>query len=91
MRTAIKAWAYKSATFLLALMMMGYGLIASIVIFAEMVGIVTTMGYTKEATAVVLGAIGLVLIWLVTLLGSSASALIQAGIKQATKAEEDNG
>ena len=88
MRTAVKAWAYKVATFLTALMMMGFGLFASIVIFAESVGIVTAMGYTKEATAVILGAIGLVLIWLVTLLGTSANEFILVGIKKASEAEE---
>ena len=88
MRTAVKAWTYKIAAFLIALMMMGFGLFASIVIFAESVGIVTAMGYTKEATAVTLGVIGLVLIWLVTLLGTSANAYMVYGIKKASEVEE---
>jgi hypothetical protein len=71
--------------------MVGFGLISSILIFAEMVGIVASMGYTKEGSAVIIGAIGLVLIWLVTLLGGSANALIQAGIKQAKKVEKNHG
>jgi uncharacterized membrane protein YjgN (DUF898 family) len=88
MRTAVKAWIYKIAAFLAALAMMGFGLFASIAIFAESVGIVATMGYTKEASAAILVFIGLVLIWLVTLLGNSANAYMLFGIKKASEVEK---
>ena len=82
----IKAWLTKASIFTTALLMVGFGLFASIAIFAESVDIILAMGYTKEKAAVIMACIGLVLIWLATLLGDSANALMQIAFK--SKSEE---
>lgn len=84
--TKIKAWLTKASIITIALLIVGFGLISSIVIFAESVEIILTMGYTKEKAAVIMACIGLVLIWLATLLGDSANALMQIAFK--SKSEE---
>ena len=78
----------KAATFTVALLMVGFGLFASIAIFAESVEIILTMGYTKEKAAVIMACIGLALIWLATLLGDSAHEFMLAGFKKASEIEE---
>ena len=85
----IKAWLTKASTFTLALSMVAFGLMSSIVIFAESISIILAIGYTKEKAAVIMACIGLALIWLATLLGDSAHALMQAGFKKASEVEEN--
>ena len=87
MKTTIKATLIKACTFITALLMVGFGLFSSIMIFAESVDIILTMGYTKEKAAVIMACIGLALIWLATLLGDSAHALMLAGFNKASKEE----
>lgn len=77
----IKAWLTKASIFTTALLMVGFGLFASIAIFAESVDIILAMGYTKEKAAVIMACIGLALIWLATLLGDSANSLMQVAFK----------
>ena len=83
-----RATMIKEATFTVALLMVGFGLFASIAIFAESVEIILTMGYTKEKAAVIMACIGLALIWLATLLGDSAHEFMLAGFKKASEIEE---
>ena len=83
-----KAWLMRGSTFITALLMVGFGLFSSIIIFAESVDIITTMGYTKEKAAVIMAGIGLALIWLATLLGDSAHEFMLAGFKKASEIEE---
>jgi uncharacterized membrane protein len=85
----IKAWLTKASTFTLALLIVAFGLGSSIVIFAESVNLILAMGYTKEKAAVIMACIGLVLIWLATLLGDSAHALMRVGFKKASEVEEN--
>ena len=88
MRTTIKVTLIKACTFITALLMVGFGLFSSIVIFAESVDIILTMGYTKEKAAVIMACIGLALIWLATLLGDSAHEFMLAGFKKASEEEQ---
>ena len=88
MRTAIKIVLIKACTFITALLMVGFGLFSSIVIFAESVDIILAMGYTKEKAAVIMACVGLALIWLATLLGDSANEFMLAGFKKASEVEE---
>ena len=88
MRTTIKASLIRACTFITALLIVGFGLFSSIVIFAESVDIILTMGYTKEKAAVIMACIGLALIWLATLLGDSAHEFMLAGFKKASESEE---
>lgn len=88
MKTAIKVALIKACVFITALLMVGFGLFASIAIFAESVEIILTMGYTKEKAAVIMACIGLALIWLATLLGDSAHEFMLAGFKKALDIEE---
>jgi len=85
----VKIWLTKGSVFLLALGMIGFGLFSSITIFAESVEIVLSMGYTKQGSAAILSGVGLVLIWLVTLLGDSANELLLTGFKKASELEEN--
>ena len=85
----VKIWLTKGSVFLIALGMIGFGLFSSIAIFAESVEIVLTMGYTKQASAAIISGIGLILIWLVTLLGDSANELMLTGFKKASELEEN--
>ena len=88
MKTAIKVALIKACVFITALLMVGFGLFASIAIFAESVEIILTMGYTKEKAAVIMACVGLALIWLATLLGDSAHEFMLAGFKKASEVEE---
>ena len=88
MRTTIKASLIRACTFITALLLIGFGLFSSIVIFAESVDLILTMGYTKEKAAVIMACIGLALIWLATLLGDSAHEFMLAGFKKASESEE---
>lgn len=88
MRTAIKATLIKACTFTIALVIVGFGLFSSIVIFAESIDIILAMGYTKEKAAVIMSCVGLALIWLATLLGDSAHEFMLAGFKKASEVEE---
>ena len=88
MRTTIKASLIRACTFITALLIVGFGLFSSIVIFAESVDLILTMGYTKEKAAVIMACIGLALIWLATLLGDSAHEFMLAGFKKASESEE---
>ena len=88
MKTAIKVALIKACVFITALLMVGFGLFASIAIFAESVEIILTMGYTKEKAAVIMACVGLALIWLATLLGDSAHEFMLAGFKKASDIEE---
>jgi hypothetical protein len=84
-----KVYLIKSSAFLIALLMIGFGLFSSIMIFAQSVEIILAFGYTKEKSTVILSGIGFLLIWLVTLLGDSANAFLVAGYKKASEVEEN--
>lgn len=88
MRTAIKVWAIKASVLVSSLIIVGFGLGSSAIIFSECVQIVLGLGYTKLKTGAILSGIGIVLIWLVTLLAESANAFFITGFKKASKAEE---
>ena len=88
MRTAIKIWTIRASVLVTALIMIGFGLGSSIIIFTECVKIVLALGYTKFKTGVILSGIGIVLIWLVTLLGDSANAFLITGFNKASEVEE---
>jgi hypothetical protein len=85
----VKIWLTKGSVYLVALGMIGFGLFSSITIFAESVEIVLSMGYTKQGSAAILSGVGLVLIWLVTLLGDSANAFLITSFKKVSEAEEN--
>jgi hypothetical protein len=84
-----KVYLIKSSAFLLALLMIGFGIFSSIMIFAQSVEIILAFGYTKEKSAVILSGIGFLLIWLVTLVGDSANEFLIAGYKKASEVEEN--
>jgi hypothetical protein len=88
MRTAIKVWAIRASVIVSSLIMIGFGLGASVVIFSECVKIVLGLGYTKLKTGAILSGIGIALMWLVTLLGDSANAFLISGFKKASQVEE---
>jgi len=83
MKTQIKVYMLKMLCFLWALFTVTFSFFASLVIFAETIGIVQKISYTKATEYGILLAIGFVLIWLVTLASDSASWIMKSGFKKA--------
>tara|TARA_R100000231_G_scaffold78853_1_gene60925 strand:+ start:224 stop:496 length:273 start_codon:yes stop_codon:yes gene_type:complete len=83
MKTAIKAYMLKVTAFLTALFITGFSFLASLVIFAESVKITQGTGYTNGVKYGMLFAIGIILIWLVTLAADSSQWIMKNGFKKA--------
>ena len=83
MRTAIKAWSLRIASFALAASMAVFGFASASAIFMEIIPIVQKLSYTSQKMYAILIGIALVLIWLVVLLADSAEHIIKIGFKKA--------
>jgi len=73
----------KTTVFLTALFFSGFSFLASLVIFAESIEIIQSMGYTNSAKYGMIFGIGFVLIWLVTLATDSSQWILKNGFKKA--------
>ena len=90
MRTAVKAWVLRVSTFMLSLIIAGFGFVSSIIIFAEISKLIYFMGYTNGPKYAMLFFVGFTLIWLVTLTTDSAHALMKTGLRKAEKLKGEN-
>jgi len=89
-RTGIKVFMLRLASFMTAFCMVSFGFLASFVILMRSSEILANMYYTKPMFYGILAAIGITLIWLISLMSDSAEWIMKSGFKKAAKLEGEN-
>jgi hypothetical protein len=90
MKTGIKVFLLKVVSFLTALGMVGFGFVASFVILVRSSEILLEFHYTEHVFYAILAAIGITLMWLVSMLSDSAEWIMRGGFEKAAKLEGEN-
>ena len=88
MKTAVKAWILKAASFTTALAIAIFCVGASAVIFTRSIEIIADMGYTNNTEIGILLGIATLLIWIVVLGADSAEHILRAGFRKAGKIQQ---
>ncbi len=90
MKTGIKVFMLRLVSFMTAFSMVAFGFGASFVILMRSSEILVHMYYTKPVFYGILAAIGITLIWLISLMSDSAEWIMKSGFEKAAKLEGEN-
>ena len=90
MKTGIKVFLLRLVTFITAFSMVAFGFVASFVILIRSSEILLEFHYTEHVFYGILAAIGITLIWLVSMLSDSAEWIMKGGFRKAAKLEGEN-